>query len=115
MVLQLYFLAPSGPPLNIVTEVNGSRVILLQWDPPLAQDQNGIIVSYRVNVTSIVGGERFYFETSDNYLSVSGLTPHTIYECIVSAMTRVGTGPFSGIVTVQTSAEGNISLISKLK
>lgn len=102
-----FYSAPSGPPVNIVTEVNSSRVILLQWDPPLIQDQNGIIISYRVNVTSIVGGERFNFETADNHLFVTGLTPHTIYECIISAVTRVGTGPFSGIVTVQTSAEGN--------
>lgn len=86
-------------------------MILLQWDPPLAQDKNGIIIGYRVNVTSLVGGERFYFETTDNYLLVSGLTPHTIYECIVSAVTRVGTGPFSGIVIVQTSAEGNLQAI----
>ena len=97
---------PSGTPLDIVAQVNSSRVILVQWNPPQLQEQNGVIVGYKINVTSIVGGERFSYETTELSLIVVGLTPHTTYECIVAAMTNVGAGPFSGIVTVQTSEEG---------
>ena len=37
---------------------------------------------------------------------VEGLTPHTSYECIIAAMTRIGSGPSSAIVTVRTLEEG---------
>ena len=103
----MYIPVPSGPPLDIVAEVNSSRVILLQWSPPLPTEQNGIIIGYKVNVTPIVGEEKFSYETMDNDLYVLGLTPHTTYECIIAARTSVGTGPFSEIVTVQTSEEGS--------
>ena len=46
------------------------------------------------------------YETEERSLVVDGLLPHTTYECIVAARTRVGAGPFSGIVTVQTFEEG---------
>lgn len=103
----MYIPVPNGPPLNIVAEVNSSRVIFLQWNPPLPTEQNGIIIGYKVNVTPIVRGENFNYETTDNFLYVAGLAPHTTYECIVAARTSVGTGPFSEIVTVQTSEEGS--------
>ena len=87
--------------------MNSSRVILLQWNPPLPTEQNGIIIGYKVNVTPIVGGEKFSYETTEYFLYVLGLEPHTTYECIIAARTSVGMGPFSEIVTVQTSEEGS--------
>ena len=98
--------APSGAPLNIVAEANSSRSILVQWDPPPLQQQNGVLTGYTVNITQIAGEQRFHFQTTEQSLYVEGLTPHTTYECIIAAMTRVGTGPFSGIFTLQTFEEG---------
>lgn len=106
----MYIPVPSGPPLDIVAEVNSSREILLQWNPPLLEEQNGIVIGYKVTIAPIIGGERFNYETTDQFLSVVGLAPYTTYEIVIAAMTSIGTGPFSEIVTVQTSEEGSCSL-----
>ena len=81
-------------------------MISVQWDPPQLQEQNGDITGYRVSIIPIISGEILDYETSEHSLVVEGLLPHTTYECIVAAMTIVGTGPFSGIVTVTTLEEG---------
>lgn len=97
---------PSGPPINIVAEANSSRSISLQWSPPLPEQQNGLLIGYVVNITSLTGRERLYFQTVQLNLTVGGLTPYTTYECIVAAATQLGTGPSSPIVTVTTTEEG---------
>ena len=72
----------------------------------MPEQQNGLIVGYAINITSIAGGERLHFQTTQLNLTIGGLTPHTSYECIIAAMTTIGTGPFSSIINVRTTEEG---------
>lgn len=106
----IHIIAPSGTPLNFAANANSSRVVILSWEPPQLQQQNGDITGYIVAVIPIIGGERMNYETDEHSLVVEGLLPHTTYECIVAAMTSVGTGPFSRIVTVDTHEEGKYRL-----
>ena len=97
---------PTGAPLNVAANVNSSRALSISWDPPEPEEQNGLITGYAVRVIPIIGGQTMDYEAEENHLFVEGLSPHTTYECVVAAMTKVGTGPFSAIVTVQTLQEG---------
>lgn len=101
----IFYTAPSGPPQNIQLETNSSRSINVHWEPPLADQQNGVIIGYTVNVTEI-GGQLLSFDTTEETFNINGLTPHTLYEIVISARTSSGAGPFSPIITVQTHQEG---------
>jgi len=89
-----------------------SRSVVLTWDPPPPEDQNGPIVGYVINVTVIETGEMFQLTSSTNTLSVASLKPFTHYVCIIAARTSVGLGPFSTTVTVMTPEDGKTLLIS---
>ena len=109
MFIQVLFqliIVPTGAPLNLAANANGSRAISLAWDLPEPEKQNGVIVGYLVRIIPIIGGQTMDYETEGYYLLIGDLLPHTTYECVVAATTEVGTGPFSGIVTVQTMEEG---------
>jgi len=76
------------------------------WDLPLAEDRNGIIISYLINVTGIETGEQLQLTSDSESVNVTALTPYTTYFCIVAASTVVGTGPFSRGVSIQTLEAG---------
>jgi receptor-type tyrosine-protein phosphatase Q len=96
---------PTGAPLSVTADVTSSRSISVEWGPPPAQEQNGQIIGYVIRIVPIIGGGGMDYETQEQSLLVEGLSPHTVYECLVAARTSVGTGPFSRIVTVQTQEE----------
>jgi hypothetical protein len=96
---------PTGAPLNVAANANSSRAFSIAWDPPEQEEQNGMVTGHTVRVIPIIGGQTMDYETEGNHLLVEGLSPHTTYECVVAAMTKVGAGPFSAIVTVQTLQE----------
>ena len=106
MSLLFCLTAPSGPPQNVISETNSSRSLYVHWDPPPVEQQNGNITGYAVNINAINGEQTLQLHTAQLFLNVVGLAPHTVYECIVAAMTSVGTGPFSTITSVQTYEEG---------
>lgn len=103
--------APSGPPQNVISETNSSRSVYLHWDPPPVEQHNGNITGYVVNITAINREQTLQLHTTQLFLDVVGLLPHTTYECIVAAMTSVGTGPFSAISTIETYEDGNKTLL----
>ena len=47
--------APTGPPLNLTTQVLTSSTIHLAWTTPLIYLQNGVLLTYTINVTRIPG------------------------------------------------------------
>ena len=97
---------PSGPPQNIIAETSTSRSIYITWNPPLAEDQNGMITNYIVNVTGVETGEQVQLTTESESVNVTGLTPYTTYLCIVAASTAIGSGPFSTVTTIRTLTAG---------
>ena len=96
----LYYLAPSGPPLNITTRTVNSTTIQVTWAPPAPEHQNGIITLYNINVTVSETKSNFILNTSTTSLNVTGLHPHYTYTLAVSAVTiRPGTYSEPQIIT----------------
>ena len=99
--------APSGPPLGVVGSPRSESSILLQWQPPIPDDINGILRGYiirykpagypdstlaRENVTS---DSVFIFE-------LRGLIVFQEYEIGVAAYNGMGEGVFSPYIRVRT-------------
>ena len=86
-----------------------STSIRLTWSAPLAEEQNGVITSYRITVTEVESGERVLEMTaaaSDTLLIVDSLNPHSTYRCSIAALT-IATGPEAS-AQVTTLQEGNL-------
>ena len=101
-----HFVAPSGPPQTITAQASSARKLYIAWDPPAAAEQNGIIISYTVNITGVETGEQLQLTAQSQSVNVTGLTPYTTYFCIVAASTAIGPGPFSTQIIIQTPEAG---------
>ena len=86
--------APGGAPQSVTAEAVSPTVFTLTWQPPLAEDVNGVVRRYTVNVTELEsGGVEQYFTTELN-ITVESRHPFYRYRYTVAAET-VGLGPFS--------------------
>ena len=97
---------PSSPPSSYTAVALSSRSILLTWDAPPVEGQNGIITGYTVNITELETGEVSAIFTESNSLTLYSLQPFTTYGFLVSAETVVGRGPATRFVSVTTQEEG---------
>ena len=75
------------------------------------EDQNGVIISYVVNVTAVETGMDFELTSSGTTLVADGLRPFTTYICRIAARTTVGVGPFSIAITAVTSQDGMLVMM----
>ena len=98
---------PARPPQNISALVLNSTSVRLSWQPPSLEDQNGIIIMYTVNVSSITA---MSFKSTDTELVVGNLNAFTQYNFTIAAETSVGSGPFSDPVQRMT-LEGSEYLV----
>lgn len=109
-ILNLPFLhstAPSGSPMNIVTLSLTSTSVQLSWNPPPADQQNGIITDYYINMTEIETGVTVQLMvTGATTLLVNALHPYYVYSFFISAATVVGQGPYSTIFSIRTPEDG---------
>ena len=91
----------------VETEVTN---ISLVWQPPLLEHRNGIIQGFVVRISSISGAaDTRQITTAYTNITVTSLTPYTVYECVVSAYTAVGTGPSSNIILARTQPTSNFN------
>ena len=97
---------PSSPPSNYTAVALSSRSILLTWDAPPVEGQNGIITGYIVNITKLETGEVSTMFTESHNLTLYSLQPFTTYGFLVSAQTVAGSGPATLFVSVTTHEEG---------
>ena len=88
---------------------SSATAISLNWDPPLVEDQNGVIREYLINVTENETGNSFQLSVIDTTVTLSSLHPAYTYECRVSAVTT-DAGPFSPAVTITTIETGKLSV-----
>ena len=102
--------APSSAPIDFQATVLDPTSVLLSWNPPPPEDQNGIIRHYEVVLVSLATGEIHIHSSAASSVTVSSLQPFTNYSCTVAAET-VATGPYAEEVTVQTLQTGNIVII----
>ena len=95
-----------------------STTLVLSWQPPAPENQNGIIVHYIVNITEMETGRLLSFTVNTTTLSIPTLHPFYTYTCIVAAAT-VGTGPYSFPVEVELPEDGkqvySVFIISNLR
>lgn len=100
-------LVPSGPPTNTNGSALNSSSIFLSWSPPLAEDRNGDITGYVINVTNLDNETVHQFATgmvSD--FTVTNLKPFTLYESRVFARTAIGVGQAPAVVLTETDEDG---------
>ena len=95
-------LAPSSPPVNFVATATSPRSAMMVWSPPPADDINGVITRYIINVTVMETGQMFQLTSTTTTLTVSTLSPYRTFICIIAAETSVGIGPFSTSFNVTT-------------
>ena len=82
-----------------------SESILIAWDAPPTDSQNGMIRNYTVNVTEIeTGMETVHFSLTTE-ITLFSLHPFYTYEITIAAVT-VAQGPLSSPITVQTDSDG---------
>lgn len=86
---------PSAPPSNFTLETTSSTSIIVRWEPPPIDEQNGIIVGYKIrykkkgqrrgDTAPTAGNRKFY--------ALTGLEKGTEYSVRIAALTVEGTGP----------------------
>ena len=105
IVMLLLYLVPSGFPQMFQEESRSSRSLSFSWDVLLPENQNGIVVSYTVNIYEASKGQIAATRQLPSHqlsLIVNNLLPFTNYLCSIAASTSVGVGPFSQNITVIT-------------
>ena len=116
---------PTEAPRNISVIVESSRSIMLTWERPSPEEENGLLVRYHVivieaqihytdNGTEITGMQiylnRTYNVSEGRIQLIDMLHPDYNYTVRLAAATGVGVGPFSDAITVRTDMDGEYVL-----
>ena len=97
---------------NVSAASTGS--VYVQWNLLPLIDQNGIIVHYSITLvpTTITANQSIVVVSTSNLkITIEKLVPHTNYNVTVVAFTRVGGGPPSIAVVVDTPVYRKLILI----
>lgn len=109
---------PSGPPQEVKCYSSSSTNILVSWQPPPVELQNGIITQYTIQYAATEGEDNTAHQISSippestEYL-LENLEKWTEYQVTVTAHTDVGAGPESLPQLVRTEEDGMCSLKQK--
>ena len=95
---------------NITAIVPSSDTLILQWELPESEHQNGIIIGYAVDINATETGGRFQLTTNLLTITIDTLRPFTTFLCRIAASTRMGTGPYSIAITATTLQDGEQKL-----
>ena len=108
-------------PGNVSVTVNSSRSIMLTWERPPPEEENGVLLVYHVivmetqihymdNGTEITGTQRYlnrtYNVSEERTQLIDDLHPDYNYTVRIAAATEPGIGPFSDPVTNRTYMDG---------
>uniref|UniRef100_A0A8C8Y2W3 Sidekick cell adhesion molecule 1 n=1 Tax=Panthera leo TaxID=9689 RepID=A0A8C8Y2W3_PANLE len=96
---------PSAAPENVSAEAVSSTQILLTWASVPEQDQNGLILGYKVRVQELDPEPRSHVVRGNHTQSalLTGLRKFVLYELQVLAFTRIGNGvPSSPLLLERT-------------
>ena len=119
---------PTEAPSNVSVIVESSQSIMLSWERPSPEEQNGQLISYHVivietqihymdNGTEITGMQaylnRTYNVSEGRSQLIDGLHPDYNYTVRIAAATGEGIGPFSDTITVRTLTDGKYGLHTK--
>ena len=116
-----YYTVPSDIPGNISVTVNSSYSILLSWERPPPEEENGVILVYHVIIIetqiyhlddgTVTRPMQAYLNTTYNVSEertqfIDELHPDYDYTVRIAAATEIGIGPFSDAITVRTYMDG---------
>ena len=106
MYLLWHVTVPTSAPtmFRAITVSSTSAVLSLDALPP--EDRNGIVAGYALNVTKLQSGERMELFSNSTTLTVDSLQPHTLYICVLAAVTNAGLGPVSNGIQLETLEAG---------
>ena len=124
--LLLDYTVPTEVPQNVTVTVESSRSIMLTWERPPVEEENGLLVCYHVIVIetqiryaddgTVITGMQRYLNTTYNVsegrmqLIDESIHPDYNYTVRIAAATESGIGPFSDPVTVKTYMDGECDL-----
>ena len=98
-------LVPTAVPENVTVENVLSDTILLSWEPPPVEQQNGVLQSYVIGVTEIDSGREYNVTSLVTTHAVGSLHPYYTYSFRIAAVT-IGIGPYSLPVNTTTLEAG---------
>ena len=116
-----YTIVPTEAPRNVSVTVNSSSSIILEWERPSPEEENGLLVRYHVIIieiqihytddgTEITGMQRYlnrtYNVSEGRAQLIDSLHPDYNYTVRIAAATEPGIGPFSDAMTVRTEMDG---------
>ena len=106
---------PSSSVLNLTTSTTQQNAtsILVTWNVPVLNDQNGLLLKYSINYSGIeidtVPRVIYLSNPNPNHtnqsITLTNLEEYTTYSINVSAYTKVGRSP-DAIVTQRTNQDG---------
>ncbi|TSL68267.1 Neogenin [Bagarius yarrelli] len=102
--VRTYSDVPSVAPQNLTVEVLNSKGIMVRWQPPPADAQNGEIIDYKIRYKKGTRKSEPLEITTGNQLSklIDGLQRGTEYSIRVAAITVNGSGPATDWTTAET-------------
>ena len=95
------FIAPSGPPVIVMSPTVSSRSITVNWNEIPCIQRNGRIIRYEVEFGPSGEGT-----ISGRSFTANELTPFTNYTFQVRGVNSEGSGPYSNLINITTSEEG---------
>lgn len=106
---------PSGPPQDVKCYSSSSTNILVSWQPPPIELQNGIITRYTIQYAATEGEDTTAHQISSippesSHYLLENLDKWTEYRVTVTAHTDVGAGPESLPQLIRTEEDGMCSL-----
>ena len=93
-----FFTAPTGSPSNFVVDSTTSNSTSLSWNPPPADQQNGLIHYYVIRCTPAGSGPMINTTSNSTEITLQNLLPFYQYSCTVAAFT-ITIGPASIVLT----------------
>lgn len=91
---------PSAAPTSVASTA-ANMSIFLTWQELPSEEQNGVILQYRVIVYMLAINETQQLETTETSLVLPDLHPFYLYELVVAGETSAGVGPYSHPVLQQ--------------
>lgn len=97
---------PADPPQNVSLEASSSSSIIVRWQPPPKESQNGIITGYKIRFrpknSRIASPVMVTTDGSRRLYALTNLKKDEIYQIKMAAMTVNGTGPATSWMNERT-------------
>ena len=92
---------PSGSPDNVSGVAIDSRTVEVTWEPPEADEHNGIIQYYLIMVMVLQNRASLTLNSTSTSVIIPNLHPAYDHSIQVAAVT-IGVGPFSSALSITT-------------